>query len=151
MSINRREEILARLFEILQGLAGFTTKVRNRGLLANDVLPAVVLLDGDETIARAAEGRGRSRMSTVIVNMQPQIFIVLKTLKPTNENIGQDLNSLRGEIIRAIADDLQLAALIGPNGDIQYGGAETDLKSGGAVEGEMRLDFTIRTTMNPYA
>jgi hypothetical protein len=151
MSINRREEVLARVFAILEGIDGFATKARNRGLLDNDALPGVVLLDGDETSTKLADGRGRQRMSPVVASMHPQVFVLLKTKQPTNQDVGQNLNAFRGEIIRAISGDAQLIALIGPNGDITYDGCETDLKSGGAMVGEMRLDFTIKTVMNPNA
>ena len=151
MSINRREEVLSRLLAILEGLDGFETVVRNRGLLDNDKFPGIVLLDGDETSTKLADGRGRQRMSPVITAMHPQVFILLKTAQPTNENVGQNLNTRRGTIIGAISADAQLLALIGPNGDITYDGCETDLKSGGAMVGEMRLDLTIKCVMNPNA
>jgi hypothetical protein len=69
-------------------------------------------------------------MQPVIVKMMPQIFVVLKNKKPQNDGIGPELNDYRGKIIRALAYDAQLLALIGPNGDISYDGCLTDMKTG---------------------
>jgi len=150
MSINRREEVLARLFAILQAQDGFQTFKRNRGLLDNDVLPAILLLDGDETTRTSGERRGRVKMSPVIVTMRPQIFVLLKNVKPNNIDVGTLLNTYRGAIVRAIAADTQLAALVGPNGDMSYDGAETDLKSGMPMEGQMQISVSISCPLDPY-
>lgn len=150
MSVNRREEVLARIFEILGGLAGFETKFRNRGKLTNDKHPSVGMLDGDETTKTQARP-GRPGMSTVIVTMSPQIFIILKDGGPTNKDVGTELNSRRGDVLRAIAADAQLKALIGPNGAIRYDGAETDLKTGMSLSGEMQINLSIDVPLNPNA
>lgn len=151
MSVNRREEILARLFAILQAQDGFNTFKRNRALLDNDALPAVILLDGNETVRTSGERRGRHGMSPVIVTMTPQIFVLLKNNKPTNDNnVGTMLNTYRGAIIRAIATDAQLAALAGPNGELAYQTAETDLNTGMPLEGQMQINIAISCPLDPY-
>lgn len=153
MSINRREEVLARLFEILDNIEGRQTCARNRGILDQDKLPALVLLDGDETTKTLSGGstRGRTGMSVAIVTMTPQIFVVLKLKKPGNELVGQLVNTFRGRIISAIAADAQLMALIGTNGGITYDGCETDLKTGSPLEGELQLNFSITVPCDPKA
>ena len=147
---DNREEILARMFTILATVTGMTSTFRNRGLIDNDQRPALVLLDGDDSTKTTGSGRGRGRMSPVIISMSPQVFVVLKLAKPQNEHVGTDLNAVRSEIIAKFASDDELLALIGTSGDISYDGCETDLKSGSPMEGQMRLDFTITTVMNPY-
>lgn len=151
MSVNRREEILARLFAICEAQDVFLTKVRNRGLLANDILPAIALLDGNETSKTNGGGRGRGRMSPAIVTMRPQIFLLGKDKKPTNELVGQTLNTYRGVLVKAIAADAQLLALIGPNGDMTYDEAVTDLNTGMQMKGEMHITLSITVPMDPYA
>jgi hypothetical protein len=151
MSVHRREEILSRLKEVLTGLPGIATTVRNRGLLDNDVCPAISLLDGDEIVSRPSNGRGRQRMSTGIVTLKPQVFLLLKYKKPGNEGVGEALNAFRGAIIRAVASDAQLLSLIGSNGDITYDSAETDLKTGMEMTGTMHLSFSISHAFDPYA
>ena len=153
MSIERREEVLARLFAILEainGPDGFVTAKRNRALLDNDACPAVIQLDGDERVSNTAMGRGRQKMSPVLTTFTPQIFILLKYKKPQNIEVGQLLNSFRGKVLRAIANDAQLLALVGPNGDIGYDGCETDLKTGMPMEGQMQINLSISAPFNPY-
>jgi len=151
MALGRREDILVRLMEILEAVQGYSAVARNRGDMDQNRRPALVLLDGDETSNLNGSGRGRVKMSPAIVTMRPQVFILLKTTRPQNEDVGTDLNTRRGVIISAIADDAALITLLGPNGGIAYEGCETDLKSGGSLEGQMRLDFALTTTLNPYA
>lgn len=160
MSVHRREEILARMFELLETLKSapipvderLVTVVRNRGKLEQDKRPAAYLLDGDETGAPPEPSvRGRVRMSPRLVTMNPQVFVVLKTKGPQNELVGQTLNIHRGRIINLFASDAQLQALIGTNGELTYDGMLTDLKTGNAMEGEMQLNFSIRYFVNPYS
>lgn len=148
--MSKREDVLARTFTILGTIQGINTTGRNRGLLEQDVRPCLLQLDGDEhSLTQASGGPTRRQVSPVIVTMTPQFFIILKTAKPQNVNIGQDLNSFRETLIKAISTDTQLLSIIGGNGYISYAGCETDLKSGSAVEGQMRLDFNIGCVMNP--
>lgn len=157
MPLPRREEILAQLFTTLDGMkAGqpsldIQTVKRNRGLLDNDMRTALVLLDGDEQTIVTGDRRGRQKMSPVLVRMRPQVFAILKIKKPQNEGVGTDLNTLRAAIIKAFADDAQLLALIGPNGDLSYDGCETDLKTGSSLEGQIQMNFSIVTALNPYS
>jgi hypothetical protein len=147
---DKRELILSRLFEVLQEVDGVVTAVRNRGLLKNERLPAVVLLDGDESSVRAGEGRGRVSMSPATVRMRPQIFFLLEVRTPQNVNVGQDLNAKRVEIIRRVAQDDELRQLVGSNGDITYFGCVTDLKSGNSVQGELQIDIAFTYHLDPY-
>ena len=149
MPLARREEILNRVFEVLETIPNAVTIARNRGLMDNDMRPCILLLDADEQTIVTGAGRGRQKMQPVIVKMMPQIFVVLKTKKPQNDGIGPELNDYRGKIITALNDDAQLLALIGPNGDISYDGCLTDMKTGSTMEGQMQLDFSITTVMDP--
>ena len=155
MTVHRREDILARVMEILEEVATADTSIenvyRNRGAIENDKLPALMLLDGDETTRNTGEGRGRARMSSMLTVLHPQVFILIRNKKPKNEDVGQLLNTYRGNIVKAIAADAQLLALVYPHGDIIYDGLETDLKNGMAMMGEMQLNFSISAVMNPNA
>jgi hypothetical protein len=149
--LERREEILARLAVLLGLVEGIETVQRNKAALDNDRRPAIVLLDGDETTKTLGDRRGRVAMSPAVVTMRPQVFILLKSSKPQNDTVGADINAFRKAVLAAIATDTEFAALIGSHGDIAYLGCETDLKSGGTLEGQMRMDFAITTALNPYA
>lgn len=153
MSINRREEVLDRLFAIMSNPdLGFVTHYRNRAMLENDKHPSVILLDGDEERTSASRPGRAGVFAAAIVKMRPQIFILLKNQKPKlPELLGPSLNEFRGKLLRAIAADAQLSALIGPNGSIEYDGAETDLKTGAALEGQMQISLSITVPLNPNA
>src|SRR5688572_14092713 len=138
MSLNTREALLDRLFTVMETLKvapvpvdeRLVTVARNRGKLDNDKLPAGYLLDGDESVALSGDRKGRVIMQPVLAVMRPQVFVVLKTKTPQNEGVGEALNAYRKRIITLFADDAQLRALVGANGDIAYEGMVTDLKSG---------------------
>lgn len=159
----KREEILSRLFAILSGidvtgiligatqLPAFEVVVRNRALLDNEKCPGIALLDGDETTKATGAGRGRGRMTPVVVTLHPQVFVLLKLKKPQNELVGQYINAYRGAVIKAFASDAQLIALTGSNGDITYDGCETDLKTGMEMTGQIQLNFSISCVLDPYA
>jgi hypothetical protein len=150
MAVDKRELILARIAALLVDLPGTVSTVRNRALLDNDVRPATILLDGDEFARLTGDKRGRQRMSPQVMELRPQIFIVMDVRAVQNENIGQDMNAIRFELVRSLASDQELLDLIGTNGNIALIRAETDLKSGSAVKGQMRLDFTLTYLLDPY-
>jgi hypothetical protein len=157
--MDTRELILTRLLDILVEVTGFTTRVRNRALLGNEKRPAVVLLDGRETPVLTHGGRtNRARngislpLTPQIMALQPELYILMDEHRPTNddtENVGTTLGRHRINVIKAIAEDAELQALLGSNGGIIYNGYDTDLKSGGALSGQMRLDFSFSYTFFP--
>ena len=148
--IDKRETILSRTLYVLSQLTGIETVARNRGLMDNDMRPAAVLMDGDEIFRLTGDRRGRQMMSPTLITARPQVFVVLKNRKPQNVETGEDLNAFRVALIELMATDGVLLELIGTNGNMSYEGCETDLKSGGAAEGSMRLDFAITYTLDPY-
>ena len=155
-----REAVLARLQAIilLPAAGTFSTAVRNRGLRSNEQRPAVIMLDGDETPVLTHGGRnnraqsGRSMVLTPsIMQMRPELYILLKEDRPVNVDVGEELNTKRIALVAAIAEDTALKALLGSNGGILYNGCVTDLKSGSALTGQMRLDFAFNYTFFPTA
>ena len=157
MVVDRRAEILARLFVIIGtipdqlGYSSHST-FRNRGELKDDKRPAIALLDGTETHDLRVEGRGRQFMSPNIVTMMPQIFVLLVPRKlPDNTGVGDELNTFRVAIIRAIANDQQLAMLCGPNGGVSLRRVETDMQTGSTLQGQLRMDFAFKYVLDPYS
>lgn len=143
-----RELILARVAALTVEVAGFVSVVRNRALLKTEKRPACILLDGDEFPVLTHGGRqnrahsGRMMMLTPsVMQMRPELYVLLPEDRPTNVDIGPLLNQKRVDLCKAIAEDDALRMLIGSNGDIIYNGCATDLKSGSALTGQMRLDF----------
>jgi hypothetical protein len=149
-----REDTLARILVIMEGMPGITTAVRNRGLRENEDRPAMVLLDGDESprVSFGSRLKGMaSLMAPQIVEIRPEVYILLKEKRPKNEAVGEDLNAFRIEFMRRLWTDTELATILGANGSIVYNGLQTDLKSGSAMSGEMRLDFVATYVLKPTA
>jgi hypothetical protein len=160
-----REQIIRHVFDICVAHAtdaaiDVKTVVRNRGLIDNDKRPAIVILDGDEQPAiLAPQSRTNSRhiFRPALVAMSPQIFIIMDELRPTGDklyngqlvNIGTSLNLRRDALVKVLVTDAPLANMLGPNGAIIYNGCETDLKSGGGLAGQMRIDFIIKYLYDP--
>lgn len=147
---DKRELILDRIFTVLKTVSGITTFARNEGQQDNDARPAIVLCDGDENARLTPPPRGRGGLMAPTTNtMRPEIYILLKEGRVKNVDVGSNLNAFRLAVSQAIAQDAELAALIGPNGSIVYNGCVTDLKSGSALSGQMRLDFAFTYVFDP--
>lgn len=153
--LDRREQILRRLLVILSDVPGDlgyleSSAWRNRGELKGDKRPAVVLLDGSEVRKSNNEGKGRVFMSPSVMSMSPQIFVLLKLReRPTNEEVGEELNLFRVAVIKAIAGDRELARLCGSNGQVSLRRVVTSLQTGSSLEGQMQLDFIFDYVLNP--
>ncbi len=155
MSFDKREAILQRMLAILQGVAAtFGVDVtpfvlRNRGEIPVEKLPAIVLLDGRETIAIPATGKGGIKVPTVYT-LLPQIFVVLKpTADNSNEGKGEELSDYRMRILKAFAGDDELFALLGTNGELQHLGVDTDFQTGSTMLGQLQLNLSLTYVLNP--
>lgn len=161
-SRDRREEILLRMMAILQGMLettpGFVTVWRDRGEVPPvdsetkvPLLPAAILLDGREQPRVRTEGHAYgTRIPGTIVTLMPEVWIVLMPKENvTNAGVGEELSAYRVKIVRDIVLDDTLIAIVGSNGEIEYRGCETDMQSGGLLEGQMRLDFGLTYALIP--
>lgn len=154
---DKREQIFNRLEEIAKTVTGIVTVKRNVGIRADETRPAIIVLDGDEQFADLTPTRGRSaRMSTTLMEAQPEIYVLLKELRPQNKtadaepkNVGTLLNEYRKTLLAKIADDEVLLGILGPNGKMDYRGCVTDLKSGNRLSGEMRIDINFVYPLDP--
>ena len=111
------------------------------------VAPAVALrlavFDADETADERAVQRGHAGAAPNIVEMTPEVMILLGALP---ERVGSALNELRARLVKAVLTDAQLAALTGSNGRMRYAGCSTHLRHGRSIEGLMavQLHFHLR-------
>jgi hypothetical protein len=147
---DRREEVLSRLLDILKSVSGVQVAVRNRGELPADKRPAIVLLDGDE-VARGAvqQTRGRLTLAPNLIDLSPEIYVLMDAREPHNERIGEDMNAMRVLILTSIMKDTPLADVLGSNGDIQYNGCETDMASGRSMAGQMNIRMMFTYALRP--
>jgi len=147
---DRREQVLSALFTLLQAVDNVHVVVRNRGELPAAIRPAVVLLDGDETARDGVpQERGRLTAAPNLVDMSPEIYVVMDQREPKNERIGEDMNAMRMAILKAITTAAPLIAILGSNGDIKYNGCATDMASGRSMEGQLSLRFTFTYVLKP--
>lgn len=140
----RRESILARLFVVLGAVPGVAVCVRNRGKLPSEKRPAISLLDEDEASEREAFNRGRPSNSPNFVIMSPGVYVTLDNREPENEAIGTNLNAFCAAIIKAVANDAELIALLGTNGEIMYDGLATDLGEDRTITGKARVGLSFK-------
>jgi hypothetical protein len=155
-----REAVLERIAAIATQQAGFKSAVRNRGLRDNEKRPAIVILDGDETPVLTHGGRQNRAQSgrayffaPSVVAMKPEIYVLMDEQAQTlqRNDIGPALNAKRVQLVEVISQDDQLKALLGSNGVMIYQGCSTDLKSGGALSGQMRIDIQFNYVFFPKA
>lgn len=153
---DKRAQILDRLEAVLDAIPqqmGYDdhTMARNRGGLDEEQRPAIVLLDGVEEAFLNNEGRGRTFMTSSVMTLLPQIFVLLVPRKtPDNAGVGDELTAFRNAVIGAIANDQQLASLCGSNGEVSLRRVETDMQNGALLEGQLRLDFAFKYVLDPY-
>lgn len=152
---DRRKLILDRLEDLLGSIDGLPASVviRNRPAMDTEDRPCMVLLDGGETVHQNFEGRaGRvyARNSSSVMMLEPEIYALLEAREASRAGEFADLfTQYRNAIIYAILNDADLANLTGANGDIAYRGHQTDMRSGSAMQGEMRLDFRFYYVLDP--
>jgi hypothetical protein len=164
-SVDRRQMILDRLVELLQGftiqLTGTTLSgplttqfVHNRGELPSEKAPGVILLDADEArdpryIAKPP-GRAMTPVRVQVMRMTPEIYLVLDVRKPLNQNVGKDLGAARAALLRLVMLDPVLSQIVGSNGEIVYDGCLTDLARNRVMKGQMGVSFTFVYPLSPY-
>ena len=142
---DRRELILVRLLEIAKGIEGIAGAFRNRDEISEKQRPAIVILDADEAADDADPG-SRPARSPRRVAMTPEIYILLGA-KP--EELGSVINALRARFVKAVLGDVQLASIVGSNGEVRYEGCATALARGRSMEGEMGVSFSFTYVLRP--
>lgn len=141
-----REAILDRLLVLAKTCIANPKHVfRNRLRIPDELLPAISILDGDETPDDSGYGRGRPANAPIVVTMRPEIY---GFVAGDEESAGQDLNALRALLIKAILNDATLLGLC-KDGDIRYEGFASGMANGRSLEGEMGLAFAFVYVLRP--
>jgi len=109
---DKREAILQRLVKIAAGVDGVVTAVRNQDEISEHARPAIAVFDADETADERAEQHGHPRHAPNIVEMTPEIMILLGALPERVEIMSKD--SIRGEVKFVATND------VGPRWDLQF-------------------------------
>jgi hypothetical protein len=154
---DRREQILERLMVLLATVP--TVKVimrnvvRNRGELPLEERPAISLLDADEVARGPSQTQQRGRLVagsvTTIVEMTPEIFVVMDARKQENKLIGEDMNAMRMLILQLIFNDIGLADIMGAHAQRRYVGCQTDMGQNREMEGQMNIQIAFTYALLP--
>ena len=120
---------------------------RNRNQLQKFDVPAILLLDGDETRdmskARAERGLVENGIPSQIMKMTPEIYVVLDLRTIQNVNAGKDLNTARLAILATIFPDKLLQQIVGSQGNINYDGTVTDFARNRTMKGQLGISITF--------
>jgi hypothetical protein len=160
-----REAILEQLQTLLSGVSGIAGVYRDRGDLSTMELPAIILLDGseDNTMADEAVRNKSVRFPGGIVNLKPSIVVVLQprsdatnlTLDGPNGTvvaapIGPEISQWRMSVRAAIENDHTLISLLGPTGQINYLGSDTDMDPESmTLQGRLLVRYSFRYWLTP--
>ena len=144
--MDKREQILARLVQVAQGVSGISTVTRNSDEISEHKRPAIAVFDSDESADEAAERQDHPGRAPNLVVMTPELLILLGT---SPESVGPALNALRAKLVKAVLTDAQLIAFAGPNGRVRYAGCSTHLGHGRSMEGSMGVQFSFAYVLRP--
>jgi hypothetical protein len=144
-----REDILARLVEVVAAIPNIRLAHRNNIDITEDQLPAALVLDGDEETNDSTDLSMRPPNRPTVVHMTPEIILA----EQSNE-VGSDLTTLRRELIKRVLTDIKLNEQIVKtgrfgNGAIRYLGCQTDLGLGRSMLGALKAQFLFKYTLRP--
>lgn len=132
-----REQILSRIFSILEGIKDFNAVIRNVDEFPEKGRPVASLIDGDEIKSDTSRAVWDQ---PYVMDMRPMIAIGVSS---TPDGIGPDVNALRAKVLKTILTDSQLKGIIGRNGRIVYDGLSGKLSQGSLMACDMQLNFAI--------
>lgn len=138
--MDRREAILARLLEIATGIEGIVRAWRHKSRVTEEARPAIVILDADEVAEEGEAAAGRPFNVQRRVVMTPEIYIMLGG---SPEEVGTEINTMRGRFLKAVLKDDELISIVGTNGLIKYEGCATGLAEGRSMEAEMGVSISF--------
>jgi len=110
-------------------------------------VPGIVLLDADEIRnprqIPPTRGMTETRVPPQVMNLTPEIYVVLDVRGIENLNVGEDLNTARLAILSTVLQDQILQKITGPNGSICYDGCVTDLARNRTMKGQLGISITF--------
>jgi hypothetical protein len=145
-----REDILARLLELVATLPNIRTAYRNNLRLSEEDLPAAIVFDGDEETDEATDKSMRPSNKPIVgVQLTPEIVVV-----DQRNLIGSALTTLRKDLIKLVLYDVELNEQIVKtgrhgNGTIRYLGCQTDVGWMRSLHGALKANFMFRYSLKP--
>jgi hypothetical protein len=144
-----REEVLARLLEVVATIPYLRSAQRNNVDIIEEQLPAAIVFDGDEETDDAQDTGMRPPNRPTLVRMMPEIVIA-----DSSDDAGTDLTTLRRELIKRVLTDVELNEQIVKtgrhgNGAIRYLGCQTDCGWMRSLHGALRAQFMFKYILKP--
>jgi protein required for attachment to host cells len=141
-----REDILARLLEVVATIPNLRSAYRNNEDIAETDLPAGLVMDGNE---ETNESQNRQSNSSAIVQMTPEVLIFHQ-----NPNFSSEFDVLRRELIKRVLTDTELNNLVAkstPRGGpaIRYLGCQIGHAWLRSLCGAMKAQFLFKYTLWP--
>lgn len=144
--VDVREQILARLLEVVADIPGIRSAHRNNNDITAEQLPAAIVFDGDEETVTADALSRHAPGSNGVVQMTPEIVIAEQTVG----QVGSELTVLRRELIKGVLFDPQLVSIVKPpNGTIWYLGCQTDVGWMRSMHGALLAQFVFKYSLKP--
>jgi hypothetical protein len=142
---DRREQILARLVEIMETIPGVGAVYRNNPDPNEGRMPAVVVFDADEEVAPLPDtARYKGSTAPQVMIMRPEIYILLSARAA---DAGTRLNELRALVYKAVVTDAALSDLVETNGRISLEAGRSGFAVGRAMLSELKLEFCFTYVM----
>lgn len=138
-----REDILARLVEVVGTVPNLRTVHRNNVEWVDEQMPLAAVLDGDEDVVAGNDG-SRPSNRPLLIEMTPEIQIVEQS-----STIGSDLTTFRRELMQRVLFDATLNAQTGSNGKISYEGCETAVGWQKKQYGVLQIRFRFKYPLKP--
>lgn len=147
--VDVREDILARLLEVVATIPNLRAAFRNNVDIPEDQLPAAIVFDGDEETTDGTDLSMRPPNRPTVVHMTPEIVIAQQA-----DEVGSDITTLRRELIKRVLYDTELNEQIVKtgrhgNGAIRYLGCQTDVGWMRSLHGALRAQFLFKYTLKP--
>jgi len=142
-----REDILARLVEVLATIPNIRSVYRNNVNVDETQLPSAVVLDGDE---ETNDAQNRPSNVPMIAQMTPDVIIIHQ-----DPNVGAELDAFRRDLIKLVLADTELNDIVAKssprgNGAIRYLGCQVGncawLRT---LHGGLKAQFMFKYTLRP--
>lgn len=149
--VDTREDILARLLEVVTDIPGMRSAYRNNIDIAENQLPAVIVLDGDEDSDGATDVSMKQPHRPYNVQMTPGIVV---QVQDDNVVLGSMVTTFRRELIKRVLTDSELNEQIVKtgrfgNGAIRYLGCQTDVGWTRTGYAALTAQFMFKYTLKP--
>jgi hypothetical protein len=149
--VDVREDILARLLEVVTEIPGMRSAQRNNVDITEDQLPAAIVLDGDEESDGANDVSMKQPHRPYNVQMTPGIVV---QVQDDNVVLGSMVTTFRRELIKRVLTDIELNEQIVKtgrfgNGAIRYLGCQTDVGWTRTGYAALTAQFMFKYTLKP--